>query len=44
MRKVITLLLALGLLLGASGSALANCGGDHADTATPSSGRPPAQT
>jgi len=44
MRKVITLLLALGLLVGATGGALANCGAGHTDTPSPSTGRPPAQT
>ncbi len=35
MRKMATLLVALSLLLGVAGTALANCGGDHADTASP---------
>ena len=32
MRKLASLLLALGLLIGVAGTAIANCGGDHADT------------
>ncbi len=44
MRKLVPVLLALGLLLGAAGSAMANCGADHTGTATPSSKAPPVQT
>ncbi len=44
MRKLFTLVLALGLLLGVAGTALANCGVDHANTGTPSSERPQPQT
>jgi hypothetical protein len=32
MRKLASLLLALGLLIGVAGTAIANCGGQHADT------------
>jgi hypothetical protein len=38
------MLLALGLLLGVAGSALANCGADHADTQTPPTQKPLPQT
>ena len=44
MRKVVTVLLALGLLLGAAGSALANCGANHTDAAQPTTGKPLPQT
>jgi len=44
MRKLITLLLAFGLIVGVGSSALANCGADHPNTATPSSERPQPQT
>jgi hypothetical protein len=44
MRKLVTLVLAVGLLLGIAGNALANCGVDHANTPTPSSERPKPQT
>jgi len=44
MRKVLTLVLAVGLLMGVAGSAFANCGVDHANTGTPSSERPKPQT
>jgi hypothetical protein len=44
MRKIVTLLLAFGLLLGVAGTALANCGATHADTPVPSTERPPSQT
>ncbi len=44
MRKIVTLLLAFGLLLGVAGSAFANCGADHADTPAPSTERPQTQT
>jgi hypothetical protein len=44
MRKIVTLLLAIGLLLGAAGSALANCGADHANTTAPPTERPQSQT
>jgi hypothetical protein len=41
MRRLVTLLLALGLLLGVAGSALADCGAGHTDTATPTTpGKP----
>jgi len=40
MRKLVTMLLALGLLLGVAGSALANCGAGHTDTAQPTTGKP----
>ncbi len=44
MRRVVTVLLALGLLLGAAGSALAQCGAGHTDTAQPTTGKPLPQT
>jgi len=44
MRKIVTLLLAFGLLLGVAGSAFANCGADHADTPAPSTEKPQTQT
>jgi hypothetical protein len=44
MRKVVTVLLALGLLLGVAGSALANCGANHTDAAQPTTGKPLPQT
>ena len=44
MRKLFTLVLALGLLVGVAGSALANCGADHANTDKPSSEQPRPQT
>ncbi len=40
MRRFVTVLLALGLLLGAAGNAVANCGASHADTATPTTEKP----
>ena len=40
MRRLVTLMLALGLLLGIAGSALAECGGSHTDTATPTTQKP----
>ena len=43
MRRLAALLLALGLVLGVAGSALANCGVEHADTAKPTS-QPQPQT
>ncbi len=43
MRTLIALSLALGLLVGVAGTALANCGADHADTSAPAPQRPPAQ-
>ncbi len=43
MRTLIALALALGLLVGVAGTALANCGADHADTSAPAPQRPPAQ-
>lgn len=44
MRRVLTFVLAVGLLMGAAASALANCGVDHANTGTSSSERPKPQT
>lgn len=44
MRKLVSLLLAFGLLLGVAGSALADCSPDHPTTTTPSPERPPVQT
>jgi hypothetical protein len=44
MRKFVTLVIAFGLLLGVAGTALANCGADHANTPAPSSERPQTQT
>jgi hypothetical protein len=43
MRKLSALLLAFGLMLGVAGSALANCGAEHTDTAKPTS-QPQPQT
>jgi hypothetical protein len=43
MRQLAALLLAFGLIVGVAGSALANCGADHADTAKPTS-QPQPQT
>ncbi len=40
MRRVVTVLFALGLLLGVAGSALAQCGASHTDTAQPSTEKP----
>jgi hypothetical protein len=40
MRRLVTLMLALGLLLGVVGSTLAECGGSHTDTATPTTQKP----
>lgn len=40
MRRVMAVLLALGLLLAVAGSALAECGGSHTDTATPAPQKP----
>lgn len=40
MRKLVALMLALGLLLGVVGTALAECGGSHTDTATPTTQKP----
>ncbi|HTU03318.1 MAG TPA: hypothetical protein VMG58_15930 [Candidatus Sulfotelmatobacter sp.] len=39
MRKLLSLLVALGFLLGAAGTVLADCGGTHTDTVT----NPPAK-
>ncbi len=44
MRKIVTFVLAVGLLVGVAGSAFANCGVDHANTGTPLSERPKPQT
>lgn len=44
MRRVVTVLFALGLLLGVAGSALAQCGASHSDTAQPTTGKPLPQT
>jgi len=44
MQKLLAFVVAFGLLVGVGGTALANCGADHADTASPTSGRPPAQS
>jgi len=44
MRKLVTLVLALGLILGVAESALANCGASHADTEKPTSQEPRPQT
>jgi hypothetical protein len=43
MRRLAALLLAFGLVMSVAGSALANCGADHADTAKPTS-QPQPQT
>ena len=43
MRRLAALLLAFDLVLGVAGSALAQCGADHADTAKPTS-QPQPQT
>lgn len=40
MRALMPLLIALGLLLAVAGTTFANCGGDHTDTATPTTTRP----
>jgi hypothetical protein len=44
MRKFVSLLLAFGLVLSVAGSALANCGADHAGSSTPPTERPQPQT
>ena len=44
MRKLVSLVFALGLLLGIAGSALAECGGSHTDTATPAPTKPMPQS
>jgi hypothetical protein len=44
MRRFVTVLLALALLLGVAESALANCGAGHSDTAQPTTGKPLPQT
>ncbi len=44
MRKLFVFVLAAGLLVSVAGTALANCGADHAGTASPTSERPPAQS
>jgi len=41
MRKLVTLLLALGLLLGVAGSSLADCGASHTDTVQPTTTEKP---
>jgi hypothetical protein len=43
MRRLTAWLLAFGLVVGVAGSALANCGVEHADTAKPTS-QPQPQT
>ena len=43
MRRLVTLILALGLVLGVAGSALAECGASHADTAKPAPQQPQPQ-
>jgi len=40
MRKVLSLVFALGLLLGVAGTALAACGGSHTDASTPPTTQP----
>jgi hypothetical protein len=40
MRALMSLVIALGLFLGAAGTASAECGGDHADTAKPTTSKP----
>jgi hypothetical protein len=44
MRKLVTLLLTVGLLLGLAGSVLAECGPSHAGTPTPTTEKPLPQT
>jgi hypothetical protein len=43
MRKLMALLLAFGLLAGVAGTALANCGADHAGSSTPAPEQPKPQ-
>jgi hypothetical protein len=44
MRRLVTLLLAFGLLFGVASSALANCGVNHAGTTTPAPQEPRPQS
>jgi hypothetical protein len=43
MRRIVTLFLALGLVLGVAGGAMAECGASHADSTKPTS-QPQPQT
>jgi len=44
MRKMLALLIALGLMLAVAGTALAECGTGHTDTAQPTPTKPPPQS
>lgn len=44
MRKMMALLMALGLMLTVAGTALAECGSGHTDTAQPTPTKPPPQS
>ncbi len=44
MRKMLGLLIALGLMLAISGTALAECGSGHTDTAQPAPTKPQPQS
>jgi hypothetical protein len=44
MRTLLSLVLALGLLLGIAGAAMAECSGDHTDTARPTTSKPQPQS
>ncbi len=44
MRRLMSLLIALGLLLAVAGTALAECSADHPDTAKPTTTKPQPQT
>jgi hypothetical protein len=43
MRTLMSLVIALGLLLGIAGAALADCSADHPDTARPTTEKPQPQ-
>ncbi len=44
MRLLMSLLIALAMFLGIAGTALAECGADHTDTAKPTTTKPQPQT
>ncbi len=44
MRTLCAVVLAVALLVGIAGTALANCGADHAESTQPTPQRPPAQS
>ncbi len=44
MRRLMTLLIAVAMMLAAAGTALAECSADHPDTAKPTTTKPQPQT